>query len=285
LGLISYSDYTNRDLKVAHCSDVECSSATLTTLDGANMVGDFTSITTNINGYGIISYIDLTNNDLMLARCTNALCSSSTLKTIDTGSITDATSITLDISGLPIISYHTGAGDLKVAHCQSTISCNTVSTYTVDNTGNVGQYSSITIGSDGYPIISYYDYANKDLKVAHCEGAACSSSTLYTVADYEDVGKYNSIIIGSDGLPIIAFNNYISSNNSGRLYIAHCSTISCDKANVHSVVNGFGQTAMYTSIAIGMDGIPIISYYDDDPGTLQVLHCANTLCGSYRRGR
>ena len=39
LGLISYYDVTNRDLKVAHCSDTACTSATLTTLDTAGSVG------------------------------------------------------------------------------------------------------------------------------------------------------------------------------------------------------------------------------------------------------
>ncbi|HXC66958.1 MAG TPA: hypothetical protein VN638_06015, partial [Nitrospiraceae bacterium] len=35
LGLISYYDVTHGDLKVAHCSDAVCTSATLTTVDQA----------------------------------------------------------------------------------------------------------------------------------------------------------------------------------------------------------------------------------------------------------
>ena len=39
LGLISYYDDTNADLKVAHCSNPACTAATLTTLDSAGHVG------------------------------------------------------------------------------------------------------------------------------------------------------------------------------------------------------------------------------------------------------
>ena len=35
LGLISYNDFTNGDLKVAHCADTACTSATTATLDSA----------------------------------------------------------------------------------------------------------------------------------------------------------------------------------------------------------------------------------------------------------
>ena len=43
LGLISYLDVTNGDLKVAHCDDIVCSSASLATLDETGNVGLYTS--------------------------------------------------------------------------------------------------------------------------------------------------------------------------------------------------------------------------------------------------
>jgi hypothetical protein len=36
--VISYYDYTNGDLKVAHCNDLACSSADLTTVDSKGFV-------------------------------------------------------------------------------------------------------------------------------------------------------------------------------------------------------------------------------------------------------
>ncbi len=67
LGLISYSDYDNHDLKVAHCDNTACSSATTATLDSVGLVGQYTSIAIGADGLGLISYFDDTNADLKVA--------------------------------------------------------------------------------------------------------------------------------------------------------------------------------------------------------------------------
>src|SRR5205814_835508 len=67
LGLISYYDGSNGDLKVAHCANAACSSATLATLDSAGDVGAYTSITIGADGRGLISYQNVTNDDLKVA--------------------------------------------------------------------------------------------------------------------------------------------------------------------------------------------------------------------------
>ncbi len=69
LGLISY--YGNGDLKVAHCSDIACTAATVTKLDTAGDVGRDTSITIGVDGLGLISYYDFTNEDLKVAHLSN----------------------------------------------------------------------------------------------------------------------------------------------------------------------------------------------------------------------
>ena len=69
MALISYRDYTNQDLKVAHCDDVACSTATTATLDAAGWVGFDTSVTVGADGLGLISYREFTNGDLKVAHC------------------------------------------------------------------------------------------------------------------------------------------------------------------------------------------------------------------------
>jgi hypothetical protein len=75
LGLISYIDSTNGDLKVAHCSNTNCTTATIIALDETGVVGRDTSITIGADGLGLISYRETTNGALKVAHCENAFCS------------------------------------------------------------------------------------------------------------------------------------------------------------------------------------------------------------------
>ena len=71
LGLISYWDAPNDDLKVAHCSDVACTTATLSTIDTAGDVGVYPSVTIGVDGVGLISYSDAANGNLKVAHMSN----------------------------------------------------------------------------------------------------------------------------------------------------------------------------------------------------------------------
>jgi hypothetical protein len=68
LPIISYLDAANGDLKVAHCSDTACTTATTTVIDTTGDVGYYTSITIGDDGQPVISYYDLTNSALKVAR-------------------------------------------------------------------------------------------------------------------------------------------------------------------------------------------------------------------------
>ena len=104
--MISYLDFTNDDLKLAHCNDANCASATFTTVDSAGSVGYYTSLTLDASGHPVISYYDASNADLKLAHCNDANCTSATLTTVDSaGDVGYYTALALDASGQPVISY------------------------------------------------------------------------------------------------------------------------------------------------------------------------------------
>ena len=119
LGLISYYDATNRDLKVAHCSNQTCTSATISSLDRTGDVGQHTSIALGSDDLGLMSYYDATNGDLKVAHCIDSACTSATLKTLDhAGNVGQYSSLTIGIDKLPLITYYDVTnGDLKIAHC------------------------------------------------------------------------------------------------------------------------------------------------------------------------
>jgi predicted regulator of Ras-like GTPase activity (Roadblock/LC7/MglB family) len=70
LPIISYHETIIGDgnLKIAHCDDPACTTATLTTVDSTNIVGSHTAITIGADGLPIISYFDFTTHDLKVAK-------------------------------------------------------------------------------------------------------------------------------------------------------------------------------------------------------------------------
>ena len=287
LPIISYFDATNGHLKVAHCGNVTCSSAaTITTVDNNTSSGQYSSIIIAGDGLPMISYFIASpiGSFLFVADCTDITCSASVINKVDSNAgVGQYTSIGVTPFGLAAISYYDiSNGNLKYASC-SNFTCSSQSIQVVDNSANdVGKYSSLAFGIDGLPIISYYDATDQKLKVAHCGQASCTSATINTLSyGSSGYGLYTSITIGTDGLPVISF--YSASAGNG-LRVAHCADIACSRADISapSVSSLLGQ---YTAVTIGVDGLPIVSYYDGGNSLLQTVHCATNLCMSYLRLR
>jgi preprotein translocase subunit Sec61beta len=277
LPLISYYDGSNADLKVAHCDDAACSSASLATLDGGGMVGEYTSIVIGADGLGLISYFDQTNGNLKVAHCNDIACSGATIATVDNSSevVGGYNSITVGADGLGLISYYDGSNyDLKLAHCND-VACSSATLGNLDWTNIVGQHTSITIGADGLPLISYFDQTNSALKVAHCDNVACSSLTKVILDNTGEVGRHTSVMIGADGLPLISYRD----DTTTSLKVAHCNNAACSTATFATLDNT-GNVGEFTSVAIGADGLPLISYFDFTNDALKVAHCSNVNCSS-----
>jgi len=275
LPIISYHYGTNKDLKVAHCNDTNCTSAFTNTLDSAGDVGWDNSIIIGSDGLPIISYVDSTNKDLKVAHCNDNSCTSATITAVDTVGITgSSSSITIGSDGYPIISYLDATnGDLNVAHCED-IACTTI----ISNTMAIGYrptYTSITIGADGLPVIGFFSNNDGYFYVTHCNDITCTSSSTIMVDSVINAGWYTSITIGEDGLPIMSYYDYTNKN----LKLAHCDDLACTSATLTTLDTGT-NVGSYTSITIGTDGIPIISYLDAHNGNLKVAHCNDLICTS-----
>jgi hypothetical protein len=156
---------------------------------------------------------------------------------------------------------------LKVAACTTADCAGTPTITTIDSTGNAGWYPSIAIGNNGYPVISYYDSTNDDLKIAACTTADCTNTPTVTTVDSDgDVGYDTSIAIGNNGYPIISY--WDTTNHD--LKIAACTTTGCTGRPMITTIDSTGSVGSYTSIAIGNNGNPIISYNDGGNSDLKV---------------
>lgn len=188
--------------------------------------------------------------------------------TVDSTSVAgEWSSLAIGTDGLALIAYEAD-GDLKTAHC-SDLSCTTA---TLSPVGNTANSISLAIGSDGLGLISY---GNTGLKVAHCDNVECTSITTNTVDSGIATG-YTSVAIGADNLGLISY--FDDTNND--LKVAHCDDTNCSSATVSTLDSSIGAVGPYSSVAIGTDGLGLISYYYPTGGALKVAHCDNELCTS-----
>ena len=125
--------------------------------------------------------------------------------------------------------------------------------------------------------------------MVHCGNLVCNSGNLVTTVDFGgDVGSNSSIAIGVDGLAMVSY--YDASNQN--LKALHCGNATCSSGNISSTLDinyrfiGIANIGLYTSIALGADGLMLISYYEQGHADLKVFHCANVTCStSMRVGR
>lgn len=277
LSIFSYGDISNRSLKVAHCSTVDCSASTTTTV--SNDATYNSSMTIGADGLPVIVYARFSSDGVMVIKCGNATCTSGNTTTNINSDWIDFSSITIGTDGFPVIAYiNPGDADLTVVKCGDA-ACSSGNVTTDVDTNSAYSFSSpsIAIAPDGFPVMAYYNNSSDDLMVAKCTNASCSTSGTQTLDSTNDVGLYSSLVIGTDGLPVISY--YDDSNDN--LMIAKCGDANCtnDSATL-TTVDSTGNVGAGNSITIGPDGFPAVAYMDQTNGTIKYMHCGNTGCSS-----
>lgn len=116
----------------------------------------------------------------------------------------------------------------------------------------------------------------------HCSNVSCNhtgNDTITPVDPISYVGEDASIAIGADGLPVTSHTSQYA------LKVQHCSNPACSDTNNNTITyvdnnrNPTHDTGNDTSITIGADGLPVISYLDDNTALdLKLVHCGNVSC-------
>jgi hypothetical protein len=219
-----------------------------------------------------VSYADVTNGDLKVLHCGNAACTSGNdVTVVDTGPIgadTD-TSLAIGTDGLPVVSYFDlDDGNLMILRCGNATCTSAATSATLDSDGWVGDFSSLAIGTDGFPVVSYRDGTSGDLKVLHCGNASCSAGNDLTPVDTaaDPLGYDTSIAIGADGFPVVSYFDGATND----LKFLQCGNAACTAGNEVETLDTAGNVGRHTAVALGADGLPVVSYFDASGGDLKL---------------
>lgn len=141
------------------------------TITSVGDMGKWSSCYWHTNNILYASYYDATNLQLKYAYRENGIWNTgpSYPYTVDTGNVGQYTSIGMDTTGHPIISYYDAANqDLKIAIWTANPGIPPYFKWTLDRKAtsgvNDGLYTSLKIGSNNVIQICYYDATNKDSK-------------------------------------------------------------------------------------------------------------------------
>ena len=279
LPVISYADISAGTLKVARCANSACTGAAVISIvdDPANEVGYFSSLAIPADGLPVISYIDGSIGKLKVAKCSTTGCSGpATISFIDATTTVGQAAIAIGSDGLPVIAYYeTTVNSLKAAKCSTAACSGAVTITTLSTDPGIVEAVDIAVGSDGRPAISYL--SNDGVKVAKCSTADCTGAAVTTIVDSiaPSLILTTSIAIGADGRPLVSYHN----GTSGSLRVARCANADCTGvAAIATVDDPANDVGGYSSIVIGSDGLPVISYFDQTAGAIKIAQCTYAGC-------
>jgi hypothetical protein len=214
-----------------------------------------------------------------VTQCGNPACSAgNTAVTLSTTA--SAARIAIGLDGLPVVAM-VSAGTMTVTRCLD-LGCTSGIESIVSPAGAVW---SLVIGSDGLPFI--VGSSTSDLvRVIHCGDAACNAgntTTDLTLPNATAVGQ--TVAIAPNGLPVIAFRYQLpfpAVEDGVRLHF--CADLTCSTGSTSSplLLNTVSQNSRFCcglSIAIGIDGLPIVTSHRMFWG-LWAAHCDDGACAS-----
>ena len=205
-------------------------------------------------------------------------------ETVDTGiGFGSYTSLALDASDHPRVSYYGGAEDvLKYAYYDGAAWI----TETVDVAGE-GHYTSLDLDSSGWPHISCYRAAGADLKYAYHDGSTWHVDLADTGGD---VGQHTSLALDDAGGVHIAY--YDATHGDLKYAYGQCNAVAGVNVTGPAYLPA-GQSGTYTAMAVPSGATEPISYDWDSgasgvratyswpaPGTFTITVTATNACGT-----
>jgi hypothetical protein len=171
------------------------------------------------------------------------------------------------------------SGQLKVLHCNDA-NCASAdeSITTPDTQPDTGRYTSLALDVAGNPVIAYHYASGLDLRVLHCDDPYCAGDESGNIAAIDEAGSsgwYASLALDSAGNPVVSYQDAKHAD----LQILHCNDPACEgSGDLITTPDAAGIVGGDSSLALDPGGHPIVSYYDQAAGDLNVLRCDDPYC-------
>ena len=287
--IIAYNDDVGTgQLVTVACNDPLCRDEDETVTEhGVNGAtgGHAPTIALLPNSWPVIAFVDA-NDRLRLLSCVDRSCTDGTTTSPIAGQvIVGDPSMTIGPFGHPMIAVGVQASSLRTELLF--LACNDRACDGADETSRVlhtdaskevaADAVGVTLGTDGHPFVAYRviddpnGAATTSLYVYACGAVDCDPSVPQTpptprqMSSTTHGGAHVSLGVGIDGNPVIVH----ISPNLGEMEVIWCIDLDCSDAPRRSDGVAAGGWQRWTSMAIGVDGVPIIAYHDVYDGTLK----------------
>ena len=280
--LISYQDAATASVKVARCADAICSAATRFTVEDLTALHAGTAIGVGADGRAVVAYADASTNVLRVAHCDDADCSTASITPYPGRGFLNP-GLTIGGDGLALFVAGTGNGlgsSVHIGHC-STSSCTSATFLSLLGSLMIGFESgfyepALATGTDGLGAVTFNWWepptvGGKALK--RCSNAACAGLASPGIEGLLGIGGPTASLGFRPGnLPVIA--HYTAGPFPGRLSVAFCAQVACGWPNPSPPVLPLDDVGIGRShqLAVGPDGVGLVSYYDDANGNLKVAY-------------
>jgi hypothetical protein len=278
---IAYYDVTAQDLKLALCSNFDCS-GTVTTrvLDAAGNVGRNAAIMSVASRFAV-AYFDANNNNYKYVRCNDAACSAPvprTLTGLGGGGLLFSTVASVRDQNLTLPEFIVleDGSDIQLVRCTD-VDCAAFTTTLVSNSTDVGPPLAMMRATISGTVHRWFSYARPTagtLQFRVCTGEACSSVASASGGTFISNPIANGFVMTDSLAPLYMQTRSGSGDLIQTIPFAGLTAASATGNQLAGSNNATAALDTFKGAFVG----PAVVFYDSVADNLVYLYCTREDC-------
>jgi hypothetical protein len=282
--VVAYTDMGTNTIKVAHCSNANCTAATNGVVAPTGDTGSSAHRPNSIARGSIFPIISYRGTgfgaNASFLECTSLNCSSANpsiflMPPAFTSGATTAIAQGSDLFPVIYHSWSTSSG--RVQKCDPLVVPTCAPIRPLSNTGNnIGSIAIDPVG--GFPVLAAVSTLTNELLFKRCDSLDCSGGPLFTPVDTAPPSiNWPSIAIGVGNDPIISYTR--GGGLGSQVKFVRCTNSDCslDPPVTLATLTGAGKSA----IAKGSDNLPVVVLAAGLSGNeVKIVKCGDANCAA-----